>query len=469
MTLFDNLNALADAIIRKVLFIFIIAVIITIAYRKRELLSYFFRKRLKFAFRDNACGIVFGRFLGGVLVSPAHQEGHVFVQGGTGSGKTQAVLLPSIISFIRKIGRRRRGGHCFAIDISGDIIGSVDSPKLVYSAINPNTTPYNAFCMADTEQTISAKNERLEELAFLLMPESPQMNDTSRFFNTEGRKILTSALIAFYHAGMDFVEICETIYKNSWMDLFRKIDDCKIALASDLLNSFVGCSEQNNAGCKQACDASIKLFATNETLKQTLRRPRRLDSGEAEPSITPQALENTNVFIYIPDEKLELYAPLVRIITSQFLGYMSGRPADNTTPILFCIDEFASFRIDILGALRKLRKKHVRIMILTQSIEDISLNYSITERNAMFSNFAFKVCLGATTPEEQEWWSKLTGYISVQKKSVSTNENTTTETISESKELAVPPEEWGRLKKRLILVHPSGFIKLRKNYYFKYY
>jgi hypothetical protein len=56
------------------------------------------------------------------------------------------------------------------------------------------------------------------------MPDDEKMSDTSKFFNTEGRKILTASLIAFYHTKMDFIPICEKIVGSSWKDLFNDID-----------------------------------------------------------------------------------------------------------------------------------------------------------------------------------------------------------------------------------------------------
>ena len=42
--------------------------------------------------------------------------------------------------------------------------------------------------------------------------------------------------------------------------------------------------------------------------------------------------------------------------------------------ILFCLDEFASFgKLQITEALRKLRKRHIRIMVLTQSLADLDM------------------------------------------------------------------------------------------------
>lgn len=73
--------------------------------------------------------------------------------------------------------------------------------------------------MIDRLNSIEDKNEALEQFAFLLMPDSNTMSDTSRFFQTEGRKILTASLIAFYHQQLDFIEICEKIVFSSWKEL----------------------------------------------------------------------------------------------------------------------------------------------------------------------------------------------------------------------------------------------------------
>jgi type IV secretory pathway TraG/TraD family ATPase VirD4 len=96
--------------------------------------------------------------------------------------------------------------------------------KLIYEPGNPNSTPYNIFGSIDQIKNKDDQNEALEQLAFLMMSTDEKMTDTSKFFNTEGRKILTASLIAFYHKQMDFIEICEKIVNSSWKDLFSAID-----------------------------------------------------------------------------------------------------------------------------------------------------------------------------------------------------------------------------------------------------
>lgn len=454
MTIFDKIDQLCDFITYNILpwLLLFVAVLMFLDWRKTHKKR---KTQLKTASKTKAHGVVFGKKGMNVIYSPTNQEGHIAVFGGSGLGKTSALLIPTLRSWT---------GTSFTIDISGDICKNVDMPhKMIYEPANPKSIPYNIFGPIDRLKNEDDKNEALEELAFLMMPDDEKMADTAKFFNTEGRKILTASLIAFYHAGMDFIPICEKIVGSSWKDLFNAIDSTEYSKAIQYINSFAGASEQNTAGCKQSADAVLKLFATNERVKRTIRRP-----YSQEVAFTPSRLEKNNVFVVVDDSKLKLYAPLLHIITAQSLEYFSNRSNDSKTTILFCLDEFASLgKIEITDALRKLRKKHVRIMMLTQSMADIDLIYGHDERMAMMNNYRFKVVLGADDTDTQEYFAKLIGHQDTKKHSTSSNANQTTHTESEAKEWVIEPAELARLGKELVLLHPDGHLKLKKNFYYK--
>lgn len=411
--------------------------------------------QLKRASKTKAKGIIFGKKGHSLIYSPTQQEGHVAVFGGSGLGKTSALLIPTLRSW---------DGTSFTIDISGDICRNVDMKrKMIYEPANPNSVPYNIFGTIDQMDDEDDRNEALEEIAFLLMPDDERMSDTSKFFQVEGRKILTAALIAFYRMGMDFIPICEKIVRSGWKDLFQAIDETGYEKATQYINSFQGASEQNTAGCKQACDMVLKLFATNEKVKKTIRRP-----SDGEKDFMPARIENHNVFVVVEDSKLKIYAPLLHIIMAQSLEYFSQRSSEKKHTILFCLDEFASLgKMEITDALRKLRKKRIRIMMLTQSMADIDLIYGRDERMAMMNNYRFKVVLGASDTDTQEYFAKLIGYQDTKKYSKSKSASQTTQIESEAKEWAVEPAELDRLKKELVLLHPDGYMKLKKNFYYK--
>lgn len=413
------------------------------------------RSILKRSSLKKAHGILFGKQKGKIVYSPTNSEGHIAVFGGSGLGKTSAILIPTLQSWT---------GTSFVIDISGDICKNISDPnKLVYEPANVHTTPYNIFGAIDSLHTESERTQALEELAYLLMPEEPNMNETSLFFLREGRKILTASLIAFYAQGMDFIPICELIVTSNWRELFEEVDKTGNPKASAYITSFEGANEVTTAGCKQSCDGALKLFALNDIVKQTIRRP-----SKKERAFSPEILENQSVYILIEDSKLELYAPLLHIITAQTLEFLSNRAPESENTILLALDEFASLgKLNITPALRKLRKKHVRIMMLTQSMADLDLIYGHAERSAMMNNYSYKAVLGANDTETQEYFAKLIGYKNITKNSTSKNGKHITYTTSETKDFAIEPSALAHLKNELILLHPDGFTKLKKHFYYK--
>ncbi len=419
-------------------------------------------RELKIGKRGKVNGIVFGRKgRGKVVYSPTDSEGCVFVGAGTGCGKTASLGIPTL---------RAWDGTSFTIDISGDICKNSEMEnKLIFEPENKKTTPYNIFSVIDSMEDIEAQNEGLEQLAFLLMPEVSGMSDSGKYFLSNGRKILTASLIAFYYKGMDFIDICRLIVEKSYGDLFNAIDDTGNEEAILYINSFQGADSKNTSGCKQACDDALKLFATNANIRQAIRRPK----GE-EIAIEPKLIENHNIFIIVDDPKLALYAPLLNIIVSQQMQYISNRKVDEKSKtILLFLDEYASLRIEaqmVLEALRKYRKRKCRVMILTQNLADFDILYGHSITRALLANMRFKVLLGGLGEiESQKFFADLIGYKDTKKKSVSKSSQSSSVTESEAKEYIIEPAQLDRMGNKMILISPDGegYMILEKNFYFK--
>lgn len=412
---------------------------------------------LKTASWDNANGIVFGadRF-GRIVYSPAHREGHVFCLGGSGSGKSSCLLLPSLQKFSNTF---------FAIDISGDLSSNVHRENiLIFDPCSADTIPYDIFGLIDDLEDIQTKYEQLEKLAYLIMPDTPGASDASMFFTNEGRKILTASLIAFYFSGMDFTAICRKIISSSYLELFREIDAQGNEEASLYIKSFRGTNAENTGGCKQSVDAAVKLFALNRNVQNSVRR-----ASEKEIAFTPKILESNCVFFRLDETLLDVYAPLLSIVVAQSLTFFAGRPIGATPPILFALDEFSSLgKMDIIGALQKLRKRSIRIFIITQSLADLDRIYGETERKAMLNNFLYKAILGAGDTDTQEYFAKMIGHKLEKSYSKTTGNGADSFTEREEKVWAIEPDELGKLRKHLILLHPAGYDKLKKTPYFKY-
>jgi type IV secretory pathway TraG/TraD family ATPase VirD4 len=301
------------------------------------------------------------------------------------------------------------------------------------------------------------------------MPDKAE-SDNAKFFRDNGRKILTASLIAFYGERMDFIEICEKIVGSSWQDLFRAIDGTENEDAIMYINSFMGASEVNTSGCKESCDSAIKLFSTNAKIKRSIHRPIK-----KEITIQPKMIEKYNIFVIVDDPKLNLYSPLLNIITSQQMQYISNRQVtDKSQNILLFLDEYASLKLEantILEALRKYRKRKCRVMLMTQNLADLDILYGKETTRAIMANLRFKVLLGGLgETESQKYFAELIGYKNTTRHSKSSNANTTTHTQSEAKEYVIEPAELDRQgKDTVILIHPEnkGYMILKKNYYFK--
>lgn len=413
--------------------------------------------QLRTAPRAKAHGIIFGRdSKRKVVYSPVDAEGHVFVVAPSGAGKTSAVLIPTLRSW---------DSGAFVIDISGDISKHVNVPrKLIFAPGRPDSAPYNVFAAIDALKSENERLEALEGLALLIMPNNPNAADAARFFTTEGRKMLTAALIAFYPE-LDFVEICEKFVATSCNDLLLDIQETGNEAALRYISSFRGQStSQNTLGCKQAADAAIMLFATNDIIKDSIRRPR---PGEI--AFAPEALETHSCFIVIDDTKLELYGPqLLSLCVAQVLQYIARRPLDNTNQIILALDEFAAFGYldGICGTLERCRKRHTRVIALVQGIPNVRRIYDEQTTMAMLANFRFKLCLGADDIDTQQLIADTVGYADKTKIS-RTHGKTNSTTVSESREYLLEPSSLGRMGNKLLLIHPDGHMFLDKNFYFK--
>ena len=416
---------------------------------------------LKWGKRNKIHGIIFGRMKNKVLYSSVSQEQHCFVCAGTGKGKTSSLLIPTLRSWT---------GSSLTIDISGDISKNCPNMenKLVFEPEDPNTIPYDVFSMIDKMDDIDKKNEALCQLAILLMPESPNMNDNAKFFLMNGRKILMASLIAFYHENLDFCEICRKVVSSSWQSLFNEIDEIGNQEAILYINGFVGANEANTSGCYQQVCEAINLFATNKNVINSVRRP-----SKGEMALEPSYIETSNIFVIVQDEKLELYAPLMNIIVSQFMQYISSRVINKgkSKTILLALDEYASLHIDsgmILEATRKYRKRLCRLMILTQNLDDLIILYGQNVTRGLIGNFDYKVLLGGIGDlESLETFSKLIGYKETTKRSVSKSSTGTSRTESEDKEYIIEPSELDRLGDKAVLISPEGHFILDKNFYYK--
>lgn len=109
---------------------------------------------------------------------------------------------------------------------------------------------------------------------------------------------------------------------------------------------------------------------------------------------------------------------------------------------------------------------------MTQNLSDLDILYGHEVTKALIANFYFKVLLGGLAePESQKYFADLIGYRKVKKQSISKNLKQQTKTESEEKEYIIEPADLDRQGKDTVIIialnESKGYIKLKKNYYFK--
>ena len=460
-------HALKIAIIAFVAFIIILIIVVIVKIKgsprkgtSKKLLA---KGGLKYSRKPS--GIVYGKDKRGFLCSPICEEQHVFVGSPSGLGKTAAVLIPTIRSFTNS------GGHVLCLDISGDILSNCPevNSTLVYEAENEFSTPYDVFRIIDSQSSKNAKYKHLIDLANQLMPLTKEMqsNPAAAFYFKNGLKILKACLITFYFRGFDFTEIMRKIVDTPYADLFSEIDKHADENAVRFINGFVGENPQHVAGAYGECCEAILFFATNSDVLANLRRP-----NKGEQSVHPERLESSNVFIIVEDAELEEYADLVHIIVEQHLAYFTRRENYSENKILFALDETSSFgKLRLKGALQKLRKKSVRIMLLCQSLVDLTDIYGKDTTYSMLNNMGHRIFLGAYDVDSMEYISKLVGTHEVTKNStmqLAGSLGTHSTTTMKQRENIIEPVELAQLDDNILVVFPGGHALTKKYFYFEH-
>ena len=323
---------------------------------------------------------------------------------------------------------------------------------------------YNPFYFIDKDEKEEDKRQKLEQLVMLIVDVPKDVGSANRYFLETGRLIFLAGMLSFYDIGMDFIDICKTIYFSDVDTLTTLIRKTGNTLALRYISQLSSDNEKNISGAKTELNKKIKLFADHTNMEKIIRR-----SLPDENTFHPDMLEESSVFLKVSDAKQEFYTQFIRVVTAQVLEYLLGRTYDRKKDkrILLALDEFASIgHLDILAPFRKMRKNGCNLCILTQSLADIDLVYSEKERKVILDNSKYIAILGATENTTREYFSNLIGKEEVKRKSVSSGRGGGSTSISTQKDYIIQPEEWKDLKEKLVLLHPTGFIRLDRNYYF---
>lgn len=403
-------------------------------------------------------GFIFGKSNNDKIETKSEDtDGHILVVGGSGSGKSSCIAIPSLLSWNDRV---------FVIDIKGELYEHTkNSTKRnnikVFNPLQDNAWGYDPFYLL--EYAIN-KNQEAEAMAYALIPMNPEIKDP--FWINNARDMLTGAILHFHNEGDNFINtVTKILTPNSIDDFIKELANSTADTVKFYVKRFIELKAETVAGIYTELCQHIRLYVTDLDLKKSLSKSN---------CINPTALKSADIYIIIPEHQLEQWKNLLILITSQFLRYFEKRnESENLIPILFLLDEFPRLgkieKID--GALATLRSKKITIALLMQSLSQLDFIYGETLKEVICGNCLYTAILKVTDYKSQEYLSKRIG--THEKAKISKIVNTeayiniktgrgTTESTEEK--ARIKPEDLGTLKD-VILLHPNGRTRLKKVHY----
>ena len=386
------------------------------------------------------------------------EQYHALITGGSGSGKSSMQVIPLLLK--TKL-------PSFVVDIKKELAEKTAKPDdLIFDPSDKTAFGYNPFNLVTKENLILD----ITTISNSLIPVSPEKKDD--FWELEAQNYLSGCLLYLYKHGYNFTDAMREIQS---MNAAKFVAEAVAEGDKDvnvLLGHFDGMAENTLSGITATVSSKIMVFASDPDLM-------RCFSMKEEKCIKPQdLLDGKNIYLCIPESRLEVYKHATQLIIGQFLKFFERQPdsSGGAPKVNFVLDEF--FRLGKLSSVEMgaatLRSKGVRLHLICQSNAQIETLYGKTGAKVLFDNMSIKVLLSASDPETQEYYSKLTGTYDKTKKSFSDNKGdfkitgTSGINVSQEEKRLIKPEDMATLPSRneAIVFTPKGWGRVQKKPYF---
>lgn len=403
----------------------------------------------------NPEGFIFGRLQTNFVRKAVSMDGHILTIGGAGSGKSSCVAIPSLMSWESRV---------FAVDIKGELYEKTKGHRPNIKVFNPmksDSDGYNPYyLLAQSRNPV----QDAREIALAIIPKPENIKEP--FWIESAQNIFTGAILHFFNEGFTFIQTIRAIQSTPIEKLVSILHSSPTEDARYFVNQLVGMDIKTLSGVFSEVSNKIMAFATDPDLKACLSKDH---------CVTPENIERGyDVYLNIPEHKLEQWKGLLTLIINQFLKHFERRPDTDAAPVLFLLDEFSRLgKIEtVIHGLATLRSKKVTICVLTQSLAQLDVIYGKEQRQVIADNCQYKAVLNATDADTQDYFSRLVDTFDKVKYSKSANyeqysglgKGTGTSETTEEKRI-IKPEEFGTLED-IVLLTPFGFLRIDRAPYY---
>lgn len=423
-----------------------------------------------------------GFFVGGInqfkedsfVGIPPDMDGNFIIVGGNGSGKSASIAKPTL---------RTWPGPIFAIDVKGELAaayteffetslrqGKLVRPYIVLDPMRPDSRSYDPlwWLMKDDQQN---RVENIWEIVNALIPKQPkQTKDDHSFWEGRERGVLAAALYHFFNLGLGFSEIMCRILLLPLTDLCQELSASNDPITTMTLGEVAKLKPETLACVDQGLRNKLVNFSTNCYLGHFFRGER-----EGAKCLDWDDLRHYNIFLRVPEDKIEQWGGAVNLIQTQLIQYLERQPdrysdaGKDNPPVLLLFDEFARLGKleEITNALSTLRSKNIHIALVVQSVAQLDKIYDEEDRRIIFDNSQFQIILRASDPDTQRYIAELIGTCIRQQSSTSEHMDAHfritgySDQQSEVREWAVHPHTLSTLED-VILLTPYGGYRVDK-------
>lgn len=408
-------------------------------------------------------GVILGMTESGRLIKRESSGiGNIACFALPGAGKTTAEIIPTALRF---------NGGVFALDIKGDIYAATKDIRniKVFAPDDISISCHFDPLMGIESMNLNERCAYIENMAIALIPDE---GDKSKYFVDGGRDFFCGVALYLLCSDINtsFVDIVNAVLTSNYAYWVSKIKNSSCLEAKEYTDAYYGTNEANVAGAYGTAVKRLRpLIAGNLAA---------LLDGKGE-CITPHDLEGgTDVYIKIPQEKINIYAPVTTMIVQSFLnGFMkradisSKRPSP---PIILLLDEFHQLNFDldmITTAMATLRSKNVSLFIAQQSIAQLESRYGKAGARQIIDCCAYVTVMSAQDPESREFFSKLIGTRKTLTVGTTNDgdilQKRSNKSVHEAREPIFFPADFGNLGDDVIIYANGKYIRAKKTYYFE--
>lgn|GEM_PF-2346923 len=374
-------------------------------------------------------GIIFGKIGQKLISKPPNVEGHVLVVGGTGTGKSRGVVIPSLL---------RWKGSALVIDIKGELSRITSNRRKMFGPIYIFNPEGEGDCYDPIAQCRTIDDA--QDLARILIP-VPATGDP--FWAQSAQAILAAFVFEGAIEKRTLSEIAEKLCITPIEELIEHCKNSKIREVRLLASITYELPDKTLGGVMGELKSKLLTIATD----------RNICKATSQSDWSPESLEEgATIYLRVPEHLIEQYKDILTVIISQTLRHLSKREDYKQPPVLIAIDELPRLsRIyGLTQALATLRSRNVHILGIIQSMAQLDKIYGIEERKVIADNCRFKLVLSATDPETQRYFSDLAGQKTVMSKGSTINGFNQSISKTEQGTPLIRPEEFANLKEPIL-------------------